>query len=260
MRKDRVWATILVLFFLLASCGPKKQDPCNIITLSAGKEGTPFIHEVALPTQIIKPSEWDPLCETQKILHIELQGQTVSLYGINLGTNPSALLEWNTSKYTFDWICLSPQGVFPTAKLLDADTDGQDELLIVLHSGSGTGVSVDQLHLVEMLSDGTLVDYTFAADSCVEEIYDHLQIDMGQNATTFSIGSESIVVQNVCADDCILGNVINFEIVGDEIVVTLGIWIENNSSKLIDHIADLTAYVSYQDGSFTLYNLKLLPI
>jgi hypothetical protein len=40
--------------------------------------------------------------------------------------------------------------------LSDFDADGKDELSIILYRGSGTGISIEELHVVEISKEQTL--------------------------------------------------------------------------------------------------------
>ena len=42
---------------------------------------------------------------------------------------------------------------------MDLDGDGKDELIVLTYVGSGTGVSIYDLHVLEKNPDGTLTDY-----------------------------------------------------------------------------------------------------
>ena len=52
----------------------------------------------------------------------------------------------------------------PRLRQVDADGDGAEELAVVCCYGSGTGVSIEQLHIVEKNEDGTLTDYRLPED------------------------------------------------------------------------------------------------
>ena len=61
------------------------------------------------------------------------------------------ILTVNGEDYLFPWTngWLTPRGITPRIYLSDFDEDGDDELAVVLYVLSGTGLSVEELHIVE---------------------------------------------------------------------------------------------------------------
>ena len=70
----------------------------------------------------------------------------------------AALILWGERAAEFDWNFSTPRMFLPEMDCFDLDGDGEDELVILCCSGSGTGVSVWDLHVVEKQEDGTLTD------------------------------------------------------------------------------------------------------
>ena len=62
--------------------------------------------------------------------------------------------------YDIPW--LSVQGRIPEFEIMDYDNDGVKELAIVNHVGTGTGVSIDYLYMLDRRKDGKLASYEYS--------------------------------------------------------------------------------------------------
>lgn len=80
-----------------------------------------------------------------------------------------ALIRWGDSLAEFDWDFLTPRTILPRMDCFDVDGDWEDELIVICYIGSGTGVSVEELHILERSSDGALTAYTFPESLWQEE-------------------------------------------------------------------------------------------
>ena len=85
------------------------------------------------------------------------------------GESP-ALIRWGDSLAEFDWDFLTPRTILPRMDCFDADGDWEDELIVICYTGSGTGVSIEELHILEKGPDGTLTDYAFPESIWQEEV------------------------------------------------------------------------------------------
>lgn len=81
-----------------------------------------------------------------------------------------ALIRWGDSLAEFDWDFLTPRTILPRMDCFDADGDWEDELIVIYYTGSETGVSVEELHILEKGPDGTLTDYAFPEKLWQEEV------------------------------------------------------------------------------------------
>ena len=117
-----------------------------------------------LPTEVIGLKDWigesrwnhDPVG-----LLAELPERELSLYGVTKWLDSSALLRWGDSLAEFSWSFGGPLIVEPQLWCWDVDSDGQEEVVVINHVDSGTGTSIEELHVVKKDGDGTLTDYCF---------------------------------------------------------------------------------------------------
>ena len=91
-----------------------------------------------------------------------------ALYQAN-GESP-ALIRWGDILAEFDWVFMTPRTIPPRMACFDADGDFEDELIVICYAGSGTGVSIEELHILEKGSDETLTAYTFPESLWQEQL------------------------------------------------------------------------------------------
>lgn len=93
--------------------------------------------------------------ETAVVRLSETENGSVVLYGLVQGesTEGVLLLSEGRCQY-FDWYYTSPRMVMPNLIAQDFDGDGQEELAVILLAFTGTGVSVEELVMLERQNDG----------------------------------------------------------------------------------------------------------
>lgn len=74
--------------------------------------------------------------------------RNIYLYGIK--DNKGVVLYVNGIGHYFDWIYLTPRFILPEMNVGDFDKDGKEELSIILYVASGTGIAVEELHIIEL--------------------------------------------------------------------------------------------------------------
>ena len=79
----------------------------------------------------------------------ELPERELSLYGVTKWLDSSALLRWGDSLAEFSWSFGGPLIVEPQLWVLGCDSDGQEEVVVINHVVSGTGTSIEELHVVK---------------------------------------------------------------------------------------------------------------
>lgn len=96
---------------------------------------------------------------TKYPLIAELPKEDIYLYGLK----PTGVaLKYGDKIQFFDWIYTTPRFVLPVLKKYDLDNDGKDEIICVLNVGSGTGISLYELHILKLNGTSGYVDYRFS--------------------------------------------------------------------------------------------------
>lgn len=198
----------------------------------------------------------------------ELPEQDVALYGVrDHRGDDRALLRWEDSLAEFDWNFGGPLIVEPRLWCWDADDDGQDEVVLVNHVGSGTGVSIEELHIVEKNEDGTLADYAFPEELWRDQLSALLTLVKGNNRVWVSLGRELVDITSQLPENLepeTLRGLGTGNVAGFDTDWPRGADIRFSGSVCLDadgynswYVADISAYVSYAGGVFTLSDLHL---
>lgn len=187
------------------------------------------------------------------------------LYGLPLYANTSqetALIRWGDYVAEFDWTLFpGPSMVLPQIVGLDTGL-GVDELAVICQVGTGTGVSIAELHILEKGPDGTLTAYTFPESLWQEELpklFDTAEI----NGRTFAVlGHELVEIEHEGPDldleSASSGMIANFTI---EDWGGLQFWgafcLSPPDSAMPCYVAKTSAQILYENGVFTLQDFHL---
>ena len=269
----------LLALTLLSGCGaretasslPETSPAQQISAPAVVTEGREPEEDDDLSAALDGFSEWmhnSTLDQNSVGLLAELPEQDVALYGVrDHRDNDRALLRWGGSLAEFDWSFGGPLIVEPRLWCWDADDDGQDEVVLVNHVGSGTGVSIEELHIVEKNEDGTLADYAFPEELWRDQLSALLTLVKGNNRVWVSLGRELVDITSQLPENLepeTLRGLGTGNVAGFDTDWPRGADIRFSGSVCLDadgynswYVADISAYVSYAGGVFTLSDLHL---
>ena len=269
----------LLALTLLSGCGARETAPSLPETTPAQPisapavvtEGRELEEDDDLSAALDGFSEWmhnSTLDQNSVGLLAELPEQDVALYGVrDHRGDDRALLRWEDSLAEFDWNFGGPLIVEPRLWCWDADDDGQDEVVLVNHVGSGTGVSIEELHIVEKNEDGTLADYAFPEELWRDQLSALLTLVKGNNRVWVSLGRELVDITSQLPENLepeTLRGLGTGNVAGFDTDWPRGADIRFSGSVCLDadgynswYVADISAYVSYAGGVFTLSDLHL---
>ena len=269
----------LLALTLLAGCGagetasslPETTPVQQISAPAVVTEGREPEEDYDVSTALDGFSEWmhnSDWSQNSVGLLAELPEQNVALYGVrDRRGDDRALLRWEDSLAEFDWNFGGPLIVEPRLWCWDADDDGQDEVVLVNHVGSGTGVSIEELHIVEKNEDGTLADYAFPEELWRDQLSALLTLVKGNNRVWVSLGRELVDITSQLPENLepeTLRGLGTGNVAGFDTDWPRGADIRFSGSVCLDadgynswYVADISAYVSYAGGVFTLSDLHL---
>lgn len=198
----------------------------------------------------------------------ELPEQDVMLYGVRDDRGDDhALLRWGGSLAEFDWSFGGPLIVEPRLWCWDVDDDGQEEVVLINHVGSGTGVSIEELHIVEKNEDGTLTDYAFPKELWQEDLSSLLDTAVSDERTFAVLGEELVDITRQLPENLepgVLWGLGTGSVAGFDTDWPRGADIRFSGSACLDgdgyynwYVADISAYVFYAGGVFTLSDFHL---
>jgi hypothetical protein len=165
----------------------------------------------------------------------------------------------------------------------DFNQDGKEELAVILYVGSGTGVSIDELHIISLSEEEyifteseneTIIpnpmyfkDIVYESDRYHSQLLKEIQlksyynsdelwvdVHIGDKKRSVKIGpfEEKLTVKD---DTPVLGNIVSFDVEEGRLKAkfALGLLFESWASPY--YIGDIYADVNYQMGEFSLENL-----
>lgn len=262
----RLLPAALALLALLTGCGTKELPPGAaaepISAPAAVTEGRVPTRLYTLPTEVTLLTQWDQ--DVPLALLAETPERDAAIYGVRGGEDADfVLLRWGESLAEFDWTFETPRRVQPRIWLLDVDGDGQDELVVECYQASGTGVSVYDLHVVKKNGDGTLTDYRLPESLYTEQLAALLGVFGRDGRTWVSLGEELVDITAHLPEGVVTGDIQGLY-TGSRAAFTVDYGIEYHGSASIIaagyyywYVTDITARVSFADGTFTFSKFHL---
>ncbi|MFC5529847.1 hypothetical protein [Cohnella yongneupensis] len=155
-------------------------------------------------------------------------------------------------------------------KVHDYDGDGKDELSIVLYVGSGTGYSVEQLHMLEIgkeeapYRDNELkeTDYLDQVDQAVQfkVIPDgdkaSGELTVGSEVYPVSLPDYSLSEFGSINENLVLGNIVRFSTENGTMIANFGVGYTCANFVSPVFFGNLYANVRYMDGKFSLSDFR----
>lgn len=263
------YSCALFLVIMLSACGSEQ-------VVAPIQETSTTLYEQEAPSVVVANSAEQTsvteLSDSAELEHEigpfmigEIPDENISLYHIE--NREGLILNIKGTEHMFDWQFSSPRFVPATMKLYDIDKDNDDELVIDLLIGSGTGISVSELHVLEFnKNDNTIEDHLFIEEDFIEQVrtnvlFDKKVIDYKQigiitiGKDTFSIDLEHYYGTQVLLDRILLGSVINYEFIDDNIEFTAALSIESKNG-FPTYFGELKADVTYVNEKFKLSNYR----
>lgn len=291
MKRDPQLKPISVLLLLLLLI-------ISIAITACGKETSPVINPVEedLPTTNDEvATQNDPSAakndrfkviesyEEHEAQHFPLissiPDRDIYLYGFSNGV----ILYVDDSGYYYNWYYLTPRFILPRMHLGDFDGDGTEELAVILYVGSGTGVSVEELHIIKIYEDQVLsrdpsdsnyfeinkdyfTDYQF--DNYIDQLEavsllktysenDELMGDLtiGDNIYSISLKDLYSNAPNTQVENNVyFGNVVHFKVESNKLIGEFVANVATDISPVPLPIGTVTAEIQFIDGSFILTN------
>lgn len=273
----------LALLLVLAGCGapaPAEESPAVFET-----EFLPALdplEELSTPADVTegraqgdyelpKTMFYDPVTEDDfPALLVELPEADAAFYGLDWD---AALIRWGDSRAEFDWPWLTSQQIFPRLYCFDLDHDWDDELIVICHPSTGTGVSVDDLHILEKNPDGTLTDYALPWEFFSKTLGESLSVKTVNGRTYSILGAELVDITTILPEggdpESIerfrAGDIVHFSVTpepqfnDEEIRFRGAAWLigDEHFQPTVAYAAEVDAAVLYRDGTFTLSQIHL---
>ncbi len=166
------------------------------------------------------------------------------------------------NSHAYNWIYMTPRGIEPRMAVADYDGDGTEELAVILYMGSGTGVSVEELHIVGMqdFSDHVFKDYV---PQLMKAVQMKSEMKAGELAYKITTGGKtySAKVNGYKADEFgkprntpLFGNIVGFSAEGGKLKAEFGLGVGFENFVEPQYYGAVNADVEYRAGQFVLTN------
>lgn len=190
-------------------------------------------------------------------------------------TKKTAVLAVGEARQTMDWTYSTVRGVMPELKLGDYDHDGKNELAAVLELGSGTGLLIDELHVVELAGTKTgasggrpFADHAFQEEDYLaqlEEAFSFEKVDkdgkwLGEIAIgdrTYEVDLDAFVREHgadAIGEELGYGAIVYFRAEDEGLTFKAAVGLRIDGFVEPQYIGNITASVSYDAGKFKLVN------
>lgn len=284
MKKRIAIFMALAMLLTLTACGKKAEQPAPVdppaekipvalipeltevpaLTIPAEKmEGRLPGGEYELPVKVIPMLMW----QREGMAGLLAEEDDVAFYALEGKESSPALLRWGDSQAEFDWQYVTPQAIEPELWVYDVDGDGEDEVAADCYGGSGTGVSLEYLYVVEKDEDGALTSYGLTWESLEKVLNEQLQTISVNDATYVALGRElvdiSAALEGVKAENvkAHLGPIVSYRPVEEGFTCSFGVAVEGDGiAYLALYVAEIEGVVRYEDGQFMLEELHLLSM
>lgn len=241
---------------LLVGCQGRQTDAAAIVCESEKMEGRPLTDAYALPEETVGIHDFDWDSEIQKIAEFQVYDDTLSVYTVS-SVAPQLLLRWNGMERLFPMQLATPQGLGITPSFLDVDDDGNGELVLIQQVGSGTGISVHQLHIFEN-ENGLLTDHILLFQAVREQLLALLEID--KTARAISLNGMTIPVPESFQPEPDMGVQIQY-MCGNGLKASYGVAVESREQPgYTVTAAVLHSDITFNDGRFILSNFHLTAV
>lgn len=212
----------------------------------------------------------------------EIPERQIALYN---GDGEGVRLVVGNTWRTYNWNYMTPRGILPQMQVADFDGNGTDELMVILSMGSGTGVSVYELHIVDIYQKpqgaGALPEIRKAEafrDSCFKADDYKTQLDQAVRFTAYTKHKElradvaiadaksSLSLAEFQDNDYgkvneqpVFGMVVGFSVEKNRLKAEFGLGLTAERLPWPNYVGKVLADVDYRDGQFTLVNLRFEP-
>ncbi|WP_217592472.1 hypothetical protein [Cohnella sp. GbtcB17] len=190
-------------------------------------------------------------------------------------TEKTAVLAVGEARQTMNWTYSTVRGVMPALSLGDYDHDGDDELAVVLELGSGTGLLIDELHVVELMGTATgasgerpFADHVFQEEDYLAQLGDAFSFEkvdkdgkwFGEIAIgdrTYEVDLEAFVREHgadAIGEELGYGAIVYFRTEDEGLTFQAAVGLRIDGFAEPQYVGNITASVSYDAGKFKLGN------
>ncbi|CAM4474110.1 hypothetical protein [Paenibacillus tarimensis] len=190
----------------------------------------------------------------------------------------TALLQIRDKEQELDWMYSNPRMVMPVLQMHDYDRDGAEELAAVLHVASGTGLAIDELHIVEFAdvpgeADKPFIDHLFQEEDYLaqlrnvlqfetfdrdDELFGRITVDGEPYEVSLKTFADTFGEKNI-QEQIGFGAIVYFRAEGEELSLSAAVGLIIDGVAEPQYFGEVEAAVQYSSGAFKLSKLRFLP-
>ena len=191
-----------------------------------------------LPEELTSMMDW----QWQGAVGLLAQVEDVSFYALEGKESCPALLRWGDSMAEFDWLYSTPHAIEPELWLTDIDEDGETEVVADCYGGSGTGVSMEYIYIVEKDAEGRLVSHELPWRDLCHLVDKQFQLVRQGDAVYAALGRELVEITGhlptepgVEAESLCLGYIARYTPAEGGLNATFGVFVAVALAKPLQH-------------------------
>jgi len=218
-------------------------------------EGRALQTEYVFPAEVFEGTP-EPDAEHECLKLAAYPASGIDIYGVcESGRNEETLIVvWRDCSRAFDVSYMGTGGIALRSGVLDVDGDGEEELILMELLGTGTGVSVENLHVVEK-SGETLSLYSLTLGAFAAPMREWMSARIDPKTGNIRIGEKHLQIPgHVGTADFAFGNMVSFDVTDGKICMDADVqfWAEGEPFRGVsDYIVELSAEVSFSGQAFT---------
>lgn len=175
-------------------------------------------------------SEKTPSNDKDQLVLLENKEANIKISGIK---QPSSdvigplIVQFGETSRSFNWENVANETYYPELNVMDLDNDQQQELVIFLTLGYGTGVRESQVHVLR--KDYTEIPFPNPLDNAQSKIQDFVTQKGEERVYTITVGEQTSKLTFKEEDavewfeQAVVGNSLSYQVVDNEIVAVLSV-------------------------------------
>lgn len=228
----KICCAILVIIFIFSGCSENKN---NAIPQASSKS-------------------------INKILLAELKDQNISIYSEKTdqyGSFIDLLLNIKGKSKSMHWTNINSPSFYPALFYKDINGDGKNELIIVLTTAEGTGVYIQQIHVLDPDNFSE-----FKVESPLDFIKKNVEAKVLSNGVQITMNNSTIFIDKtkIVSDpkqwfsDVSYSNHIKFNIENNSLIADVGVQVSPSA-----YVGKIVAEYHYVDGTYTITKITFKP-
>lgn len=271
--KRKVCLLLIVFVFLLGFCSLSLADDNQVRLLVNGQEINPDVPAQIIDNRVMVPVRWITTAlkadihwdEEQRTVEINrspalasLPGNRASLYPFKeeRGLYDGMILEVGTERKYFDWENTTNPTWLPQLHVADINRDEEEEIIVILTHGTGTGVHEEEVHVINPtdLSEIAVENPLDIVKKNVETSINHkgedvtVKIRLGDRTALIKMKEEA---SSCWGKDVFFGNVNHFYVCDNELRADIAAQVSAAA-----FVGDVDIYYTFDGERFTMGDIE----